>query len=76
MKVPELLLRATLESVPDRRANLLEVVENGLRVVELVGGGDDEDVLGLRAQAREIGVLSRLPAFFLVVILGESVGKA
>jgi len=76
MKIPKLLLRAALESVPNRRADLLEIVENGFRIVKFVGGGDDEDVFGFRAQARKIGVLSRLPAFLLVMILGECVGEA
>jgi hypothetical protein len=73
-KVPELVLWSALEATPDGGPDYFQIVQDGSCVVELVGDRNDEHVFRLGAQAREIGILSFIPALFLVVILGERVG--
>ena len=75
-EVPELLVAAAVESLPDEGADFAVVVEDGAGVVELVGGGDEEGVEFFEVEAVDVGLFSGFPGGFVVAVFGEGVGEA
>ncbi len=75
VEIPELLILPTLKAIEDFEADIPEIIQNCFCVVELVGGGDEQDVVGLVAQPHNV-VGFALPIRFLFAgVLCECVGK-